>query len=54
MARDMLTSYKYGWKTVYYQNTYDSKTEDEVAEEPVSLVMEEELEDDCESGACAI
>jgi len=54
MAKDMLTSYKYGWKTVYYQNTYDSKTEDEVAEEPVSLVMEEELEDDCESGACAI
>ena len=54
MAKDMLTSYKYGWKTVYYQNTYDSKTEDEVVEEPVSLVMEEELEDDCESGACAI
>ena len=30
MAKDMLTSYKYGWKTVYYQNTYDSKKEDEV------------------------
>ena len=32
MAQDFLTTYKYGWKTSYYQNTYDSKT-DEVTEE---------------------
>ena len=23
MAKDFLTTYKYGWKTSYYQNTYD-------------------------------
>ena len=23
MAQDLLTTYKYGWKTSYYQNTYD-------------------------------
>ncbi len=25
MAQDLLNTYKYGWKTSYYQNTYDSK-----------------------------
>ena len=30
-ANDLLTTYKYGWKTSYYQNTYDIKT-DEVEE----------------------
>ena len=25
MAQDLLTTYKLGWKTSYYQNTYDSK-----------------------------
>ena len=62
----MLTSYKYGWKTVYYQNTMDGKTEDEVEATPEvdlsylnnpSLITqaEEELEDEgCDSGACAI
>ena len=29
MATDMLNSYKYGWKTSYYQNTYDFKGEEE-------------------------
>lgn len=28
MAGDLLNTYKYGWKTSYYQNTYDSKTDD--------------------------
>jgi ribonucleoside-diphosphate reductase alpha chain len=54
----MLTSYKYGWKTVYYQNTYDSKTEDEIVDEVVlrnpSLIAREEEDEDCDSGACAI
>ena len=33
MAMDFLTTYKYGWKTSYYQNTYDAKKdgEDELA-----------------------
>ena len=53
MAQDLLTTYKYGWKTSYYQNTYDNKT-DEVKEES-KLNLEElvqELlqgEEDCES-----
>ena len=28
MAQDLLTTYKYGWKTSYYQNTYDAKTDE--------------------------
>jgi len=53
MAQDFLTTYKYGWKTSYYQNTYDIKT-DEVVEEKVELknllndIMSSD-EDDCES-----
>jgi len=31
MATDLLTTYKYGWKTSYYQNTYDAKKDDEPA-----------------------
>ena len=31
MAQDLLTTYKYGWKTSYYQNTNDMKT-DEIEE----------------------
>jgi ribonucleoside-diphosphate reductase alpha chain len=31
MAQDLLTTYKYGWKTSYYQNTYDSKSDEEPA-----------------------
>jgi len=54
MANDFLMCYRYGWKTAYYQNTYDIKT-DEVGEEPKkelqSLLMElsNAEEDDCES-----
>jgi ribonucleoside-diphosphate reductase alpha chain len=29
MMKDMLTTYKMGWKTSYYQNTYDFKGDDE-------------------------
>ncbi len=32
MANDLLTTYKLGWKTSYYQNTYDAKQD---VEEPV-------------------
>ena len=54
MAKDLLTTYKYGWQTAYYQNTMDGKTED-VMLEPVTWVKEvntDDDEDDCE--ACAI
>ena len=52
MAQDFLTTYKYGWKTSYYQNTYDIKT-DEIEEAPqldnlVSNILNSE-EEDCES-----
>ena len=33
MATDLLQTYKFGWKTSYYQNTYDFKTDDSVDEE---------------------
>ena len=32
MAQDFLTTYKLGWKTSYYQNTHDMKTDE--TEEP--------------------
>ena len=54
MAKDMLNSYKYGWKTVYYQNTYDSKTEDEIEVLTEEVVTPIDDEEDCDSGACAI
>lgn len=51
MARDLLNTYKYGWKTSYYQNTMDGKVED-VVEEPLAQSDFTESEDDCD--ACAI
>ena len=62
MARDMLNTYKYGWKTSYYQNTMDGKTEDVIKDENSAMndyippmldsVNNDEGEEDCE--ACAI
>ena len=53
MAKDLLTTYKYGWKTSYYQNTYDNKKDGDDVEQTPSvdnlidqLITEEE--DDCE------
>ena len=51
MAQDMLSSYKYGWKTSYYQNTMDGKTEDVVKDEPLAPT-EMGGDEDCE--ACNI
>ena len=53
MAQDLLTTYKYGWKTSYYQNTYDIKT-DEVEETPAlldNLICDilDTSEEECES-----
>ena len=39
MANDFLTTYKYGWKTSYYQNTYDFKT-DEVVDTSIESQVE--------------
>jgi ribonucleoside-diphosphate reductase alpha chain len=57
----LLNTYKYGWKTSYYQNTYDYKTDGEIAfddakQQPVArdefTGSDEEYEEHCE--ACAI
>jgi ribonucleoside-diphosphate reductase alpha chain len=55
MAQDLLRTYKYGWKTSYYQNTYDHKT-DEVKEDTTRQQLDKLLDDimnsseeDCES-----
>ena len=59
MAQDLLTTYKYGWKTSYYQNTHDMKS-DEI-EEPTTIASTKDAliaeienleEETCES--CAI
>jgi ribonucleoside-diphosphate reductase alpha chain len=56
MANDLLTTYKYGWKTSYYQNTYDIKTDEVVEEKPDLQNLLSELssveEGECES--CAV
>ena len=53
MVNDWLTTYKYGWKTSYYQNTYDMSTdsaEDEPKEENTEdLLAMLEGDDDCDS-----
>jgi ribonucleoside-diphosphate reductase alpha chain len=52
MAQDLLTTYKYGWKTSYYQNTYDAKKDGEDVKEVDQLIeqiltTEEEVCDSC-------
>lgn len=47
LLKDLLTAYKFGVKTLYYQNTRDGA--DDVQED-----MKAEVADDCESGACKI
>ena len=57
-AQDLLTTYKYGWKTSYYQNTYDDKKDEyeetnDVEEKRRQLEQAiaelENTEEDCES-----
>ncbi len=59
MANDLLTTYKYGWKTSYYQNTYDRKddglTENEDNGTELSeLIKELENANESECESCAI
>ena len=53
MAKDLLTTYKYGWKTSYYQNTYDGKSDDDdkpdVLEDKPNMSVTEEEHEECES-----
>ena len=57
MLKDLLTTYKYGWKTSYYQNTYDMKSDEEspatvLVESQQIQVDQNEPDEICE--ACAI
>ena len=50
MANDLLTTYKYGWKTSYYQNTNDLKTDEVDVKESLNKLLDTiEQEEDCES-----
>ena len=53
MAKDLLTTYKYGWKTSYYQNTYDGKSDDDdkpdVLEDKPNMSVTEEEQEECDS-----
>jgi ribonucleoside-diphosphate reductase alpha chain len=56
MAQDFLTTYKYGWKTSYYQNTYDAKEDPEEDDKKQSIedlltqILETQTEEeDCDS-----
>ena len=52
MAQDFLTTYKYGWKTSYYQNTYDNKSDEIDNKSDINSLISELLntnEEDCET-----
>jgi ribonucleoside-diphosphate reductase alpha chain len=57
MANDWLTTYKYGWKTSYYQNTYDEKKdpsdeEEQQKKQSVQNLLDDifaDQEEDCDS-----
>jgi ribonucleoside-diphosphate reductase alpha chain len=55
MAQDFLNTYKFGWKTSYYQNTYDAKKDDvvdEKREQSIRDLLDDILqieEEDCDS-----
>jgi len=54
MTKDLIETYKYGWKTSYYQNTYDAKSDLDVEDTKVSLEalvsnIESSNESECES-----
>jgi ribonucleoside-diphosphate reductase alpha chain len=57
MLQDLLNTYKYGWKTSYYQNTYDYKTDPSELEDEkpqVELQPSAATDDDELCEACAI
>ena len=56
MAQDLLTTYKLGWKTSYYQNTHDMKTDDapDDKENLDNLISDLENANEGECESCAI
>ena len=53
LVGDLLKSYQLGIKTLYYQNTYDGKGEEEITEQP-QITAEDLLESDETCDTCAI
>ena len=49
MLKDLLTTYKLGWKTSYYQNTYDFKQDPSDVEEIEQVKTMQTQEEECES-----
>ena len=56
MAQDLLTTYKYGWKTSYYQNTNDMKSDEMEEEKPnlEDLINEINTKEEEECESCTI
>ena len=55
MISDLLNTYKFGWKTSYYQNTYDYKQDpSEIEEEKQVELAPGEIDEGEECEACAI
>ena len=56
MAKDLLTTYKFGWKTSYYQNTYDGKSDDDEPAHPMGWKddVKETTEEQEECESCTI
>ena len=56
MAQDLLTTYKYGWKTSYYQNTNDMKSDEMEEEKPnlEDLIKEINTKEEEECESCTI
>ena len=58
MLQDLLNTYKYGWKTSYYQNTYDYKTDPSELEDdkPEAALAPSEIDMDSDEvcDSCAI
>ena len=59
MMQDLLTTYKYGWKTSYYQNTYDYKSDADIEFDTTEAEVElapsaVDADDDEVCDSCAI
>ena len=59
MAQDLLTTYRLGWKTSYYQNTYDAKKDVDEPAHPIGFVDnvpedKPQIEDEENCDSCTI
>jgi len=58
MAKDLLTTYKLGWKTSYYQNTYDAKKDLDEPQHDIgwkdNVPTDDAPTDEADCEACAI